>query len=90
MNTTSKTLVATLVIAVLGAAGLVLGQAPEAAPRQEIVKLERVVIEGHRSAQVLAMTKMERLPTVVIEGRRSHDADDVQVARAACPAVTVC
>ena len=90
MNTTSKTLVATLVIAVVGAAGLVLGQAPEATPRQEIVKLERVVIEGRRAPQVVASGKVEHLPTVVIEGRRSHDADDVQVARAACPALTVC
>ena len=41
-----------------------------------VVKLERVVIEGTRTAEV------QQLPRVVVEGRRDAGADVVQVASA--------
>ncbi|WP_077033173.1 hypothetical protein [Pelomonas sp. KK5] len=73
MNTTA----ATLLIALASAAASLLPmdgvQAAEAKP--QIVKLERVVIEGRR-AQVV------KLPTVVVEGRRQRTADELQLAKA--------
>jgi hypothetical protein len=51
---------------------------PEAVAPQEIVKLERVVIEGKRVAS--ADARIEQLPRVVVVGRRADAA--VQLASA--------
>ena len=77
MNTTA--LFATALIAVAGAAaGLALEAAPQApAAQSQVVKLERVVIEGRR---------VQTLPTVIVEGRRSQDG--TQLARAVCDTKT--
>ena len=77
MNTTA--LFATALIAVAGAAAsLVLEAAPEApAAQPQVVKLERVVVEGRR---------VQTLPTVIVEGRRSQDG--TQLARAVCDTKT--
>jgi hypothetical protein len=88
MNTTA--LFAALTIALAGAASLVVLEAPqaEAMPAQQIVKLERVVVEGRRAPQATTVARnIERLPTVVIEGRR----DQTQIASAAaCKVTAIC
>jgi len=63
------------IVAIFGSVALELAQAATPAP-QEVVKLERVVIEGKRTPTVA------QLPRVVIEGRRTLPADGVQVAAA--------
>lgn len=81
MNTTAKTLVVTALIALsaVGAAiGTVIGHADTAA-RHDVVKLERVVINGKRADAASQVAKVEQLPRVVVEGRRA-DAASVQVA----------
>lgn len=50
---------------------------PAEAP--EVVKLERVVIEGARAPEVAAV---QQLPRVVVEGRRT--ARDLQLACTSC------
>ena len=68
MNTaTFKIATATTIVALFGAAGLVLAGA-DAAPAPQVVKLERVVITGKRMTEV---ARVEQLPRVVIEGRRA-------------------
>jgi len=81
-----KFTVATLLVALFGAAGLALGSADtqqQSAP--EIVHLDRVVVVGHR-AQALAV---EHLPTVVVIGHRHHAAD-LQVAKSCEPTIASC
>lgn len=73
--------VATVLVALFGAAGLAIGSADvqqQAAP--QIAHLDRVVVVGHRASTV------EHLPMVVVVGHRHH-ADDLQVAKA-CEATT--
>ena len=88
MNTSTKTLFATAamaLIAIVGATGLVLGQA-EHAPQQEVVQLERVVITGKRAdAQVVA-----QLPRVVVTGRRADAGTQLAAARVCAAETAVC
>ena len=92
MNTTTKTFVVTALIALTaigGAIGTVVGHTDTAA-KQEVVKLERVVIVAKRADAASQLAKVEQLPRVVIEGRRA-DAASVQVAAAKlCDAQTLC
>lgn len=94
MNTSIKTLSAAALIAVtglIGATGLVLGHADSATPKQEIVKLERVVIVGKRmnAADVQLAQRIEQLPRVVIEGRRA-DATTLLASAKVCKANVLC
>ncbi len=80
------------IVAIFASVAYELVQPEDVAP-QEIVKLERVVIEGKRTPQVVAVAqpRIEQLPRVVIEGRRSVSLADVQVASAKiCSAPAVC
>jgi hypothetical protein len=76
MNAATQTfLIAIASVAAAAAIGVTLADRT-AAPAQEVVKLERVVVLGKRAdTQVVA-----QLPRVVIEGRRA--AADVTVAQA--------
>ncbi len=86
MNTaTFKTVAATTIVALFGAAALVLASV-EATPAPQIVKLERVVITGQRAAQ---LARVEHLPRVVIEGRRA-DAQQVAQADKRCADAAMC
>jgi len=89
MNTSIKTLTATALIAIVGAAGFVIA-APEQAAVQEIVQLERVVITGTRAEPEMQMAQhIEQLPRVVIHGRSAQP--DTQVASAkTCAAQAIC
>lgn len=92
MNTSTKTLFVTALIAaigLIGAAGLVVGQADKAALPQQIVKLERVVIVGKRADTTQLAQRIEQLPRVVIEGRRA-DAATVVASAKVCQAQTLC
>lgn len=72
MNTSIQTLF-TAIVAVAASAVLALTLAEETSmPAQQVVKLERVVIEGQRA-------RVEQLPRVVVEGRR---IDGVAIAQA--------
>ena len=83
----NKSLVATALVALLGAASLAFLQVEPAQAQPEIVKLERVVINGKRAAAPEAVAIVQ-LPRVVVEGRR---ADAVQVAKAGnCGTTSVC
>lgn len=86
MNTTASALIFA-VVSVASAASIGMALADYAArPQTEVVKLERVVIEGRRvPAEVKSALHVEQLPRVVIEGRRTV-ASDVQVAAAAASA----
>lgn len=83
-STATRRFVATLLIALIGAFVLMAGLShPSAESRSQsaaqIVKLERVVITGKRAEPVqLARSDIERLPRVVVEGRRMNA--DVQLA----------
>ena len=89
MNSSSKTLVAAALIAIFGGAALMFAQA-EVTTKQEVVKLERVVIIGKRaSAGTQVARHVEQLPRVVIEGRRAPAADGTQLARA-CSEPVLC
>lgn len=101
MNTSSKTLLATALIAVtgiLGAAALVVGGEPAGQPvavasaKTEIVKLERVVIVGKPTpAAVQVAQRVEQLPRVVVIGKRAASSEDLQVAGARlCASNAVC
>ena len=85
----NKSLVATALVALLGAASLAfmhVEPAPEQQP--EIVKLERVVINGKRAVAAEAAITIVQLPRVLVEG---HRADAVQVAKAAsCGTTNLC
>jgi hypothetical protein len=85
MNTRSTTLFATALLAVAGTAGLVIS-AESAAPKQQIVKLERVVIVGKRANPELQQQQaaIVQLPRVVIEGRRAPDADTQMASAKTC------
>lgn len=52
-----------------------------------VIQLERVVIEGRRSDVQTA--EVQKLPRVVIVGKRDASADDVKVA-SACVAPALC
>ncbi len=80
MNTTAKALIFAIV-SVASAASIGMGLADRAAqPKAEVVKLERVVIEGKRSPASAQMAmRVEQLPRVVIESR-SAARTNVQVA----------
>jgi hypothetical protein len=52
-----------------------------------VIKLERVVIEGHRAEPQTA--EVQQLPRVVIVGKRDAGADGTKVA-SACVAPAVC
>ena len=89
MNNTiaSKSLVATALIALLGAASLAFMQVEPTAPAPEVLKFERVVIEGKR-ASAEQTAAIVHLPRVVVEGRRS---DAVQLAKAGnCSTTATC
>jgi len=79
MTTTNDKYFAAYLLAIVGlfaSVGYELAQPEAAAPKQEIVKLDRVVIVGHRAqAQTVA-----QLPRVVVTGKRDVHADDVRVA----------
>ncbi|MBV8605802.1 MAG: hypothetical protein JO224_14030 [Pelomonas sp.] len=80
-----KFTVATLIVALFGAAGLAIGSADKQAQApQEIVQLERVVVVGHRH-----VAAVEHLPTVYVVGHRRH-ADTLQVAKACDNATASC
>lgn len=85
----NKSLVATALVALLGAASLAFMHVEPIAEQQpEIVKLERVVINGKRAAAPEAVAIVQ-LPRVVVEGRRADMA--LQVAKAAnCGTTAVC
>ncbi len=71
MNTTAQALIFA-VVSVASAASIGMGLADRAAqPKAEAVKLERVVIVGKRAAPAV----IAQLPRVVIEGRRTQQAD---------------
>jgi len=82
---TFKIFTATAIVAVFGAAGLVLADA-DTAPAAQIVKLERVVITGKRTTE---MAQIEHLPRVVIEGRRA-DAEALAQADRRCTDPALC
>ena len=78
MNATAKTLVLAAVIGTsLAALGLGLA-APKASQAAEVVKLERVVIEGRR---MQPSVEVAQLPQVVITGRRAAQSE-LQLAAA--------
>ncbi|MBV8503010.1 MAG: hypothetical protein JO006_15000 [Paucibacter sp.] len=84
---TTKSLAITALVALLGAASLAFMQTEPAAPRQEVLKFERVVIEGKR-AVATQTADIVKLPRVVIEGRH-HDT--MQLAKANhCSATVSC
>ncbi len=68
---TFKIFTATALVALFGAAGLVLAHAEaQQAQAPQIEKLERVVVVGKRVSE---MARLEYLPRVVVQGRRSTD-----------------
>ena len=84
----NKSLVATALVALLGAASLAFMHVDPAPEQPEIVKLERVVINGKRAVAANETVAIVRLPRVIVEGRR---ADAVQIAKAGnCSTTTVC
>jgi hypothetical protein len=93
MNTSTKTLF-TALIAVAGAAAIGLGLAtsvtPSTSPASQIVKLERVVVNGKRApATVQTAQRVEVLPRVIVEGRRVDDSVRLAAAKT-CNAETLC
>lgn len=56
------------------------------APAPEVIRLERVVIEGARTPD---LAEVQQLPRVVVTGKRNAGVDGTQVA-AACTAQTLC
>lgn len=84
MNANATSLIAA-VIAVASAAsiGVALANVFTSTPQPEVIKLERVVVEGHRTHAPAerAVAMVEQLPTVVITGR-AVPAAEVQVAEA--------
>ena len=82
----NKSLIATALVALLGAASLAFMHVEPIAP-QEIVQLERVVVVGKRAAAEEAVAIVQ-LPRVVVTGHRS---DAVQIAKAgSCNTTAVC
>lgn len=57
------------------------------APAQEIVKLERVIIEGKR---LQPNEQVAQLPRVVIEGRSLNHGVQLAAAQPVCVAQTLC
>jgi len=87
MNAAVQTLlIAAASVAAAAAIGVTLADRT-AAPAAQLVKLDRVVIEGRR-AEMQAPQLVARLPRVVIEQRRAVPAAEVQLAQAQ-PAVWV-
>jgi hypothetical protein len=58
-----------------------------ATPPQEVVKLERVVIVGKRSAVEAPEVVIAQLPRVVITGRSTATTPDMQLASASTKAL---
>ena len=73
---------AAVLVALVGLTGATWMTITMPAETPEVVKLERVVIEGTRTAD----TAIAQLPRVVIEGRRTVDATQVASAELA-PAI---
>ncbi|MDN3918841.1 hypothetical protein [Roseateles violae] len=93
MNTSSKTLFVAGLIALVGSTGFVISAENAAAPKQEIVKLERVVIVGKRAApatQVAQQQEIVKLPRVVVEGRRAPADTQLAVAKSCAPQQAMC
>ena len=89
MNTSTKTIVATALIAVtglIGATSLVMGHV-EREPQLQVVKLERVVIVGKRGYTDLEVVQ---LPRVEIVGRRGEAGSTLLASAQLCAAQTVC
>ncbi|MET0519455.1 MAG: hypothetical protein ABW005_11550 [Burkholderiaceae bacterium] len=84
MNTTAQALAfAVAVTSVAAAAAIGTGLAERShQPAPAIVKLERVVIVGKRTELPQAPVVIAQLPRVLIEGRRTVPADEVQLADA--------
>lgn len=59
----------------------------ESAPATQVVKLERVVIEGKRTVDGMQVV---RLPQVVVEGRSIGAEQRLALAKTSCSAQTVC
>lgn len=88
MNTSPKNrlvIVCAVIGLGLGGASAWFARSPAAAAAQ-VVKLERVVIEGKRTS---AARPVEHLPRVVIEGRRSDTTVQLAAARR-CEATQDC
>ena len=84
----NKSLIATALVALVGAASLAFMHVDPMPEQAEIVKLERVVINGKRAPAADQAVAIVQLPRVLVEGRR---AGAVQVAKAGnCGATTVC
>lgn len=60
-----------------------------ATPAPDVIRLERVVIEGHRTPAADTVADVQQLPRVVILGRRDATADGAQMA-SACTQPTGC
>ena len=89
MNTSAKTLIVTTLIAFAGTTGLVLSAENARAPKQQIVKLERVVIIGKRAnPETQVAQRIEQLPRVVIEGRRAQPDTQLASAKTCAPQTT--
>ena len=81
MNTTAKALIFA-VVSVASAASIGIGLADRSAhPKTEVIRLERVVIEGHRvHADAQVARRVEHLPRVVVDGHRTRQTEALQVA----------
>ena len=84
----NKSLVATALVALLGAASLAFMHVEPMSGQPEIVKLERVVINGKRAVAADEAVTIVQLPRVLVQG---HRGDAIQVAKTAnCSTTTVC
>ncbi|MDN3918842.1 hypothetical protein [Roseateles violae] len=92
MNSLSNRIAALLIAAIFGLIALMFAQAEVAAPKQAIVKLERVLIVGKRAGadtQIARAQRVEQLPRVVVVGRRTTSETELQLAQA-CAAQALC
>ena len=93
-NTTAtfKIFTATALVALFGAAGLVLAHAEaQQAAAPQIVKLERVVVVGKRVTEMaLVEHHVEHLPRVVVEGRRMTASVEMAQADKRCSDSALC
>ncbi|MET0519567.1 MAG: hypothetical protein ABW005_12130 [Burkholderiaceae bacterium] len=78
------------ILAIFASVGYELAK-PQATAPQEIVKLERVVIEGRRmaGAEPMLQARIQQLPRVVVLGRRA-DAATVLASAERCEPGSVC
>ncbi|HEY4084037.1 MAG TPA: hypothetical protein VGM81_25385 [Burkholderiaceae bacterium] len=89
-NTTAtfKVFTATALVALFGAAGLVLTHAEaQQAAAPQIVKLERVVVVGKRVSE---LAQVEHLPRVVVRGHRANASVEMAQADKRCSDSAVC